>query len=130
MIEKNLLKEVGKMAIGLIIMCVITAAMFLVLGYFSYQVIFGLCLGYLVCMLNYSFLAYCVGKAVDKDVNKAKAYISGTYGLRMILIAVTIIVAIRNPKYFNYIATAIPFLFPRIIITLTNMFKKKEDAKE
>ena len=125
MIEKNLLKEVGKMAIGLAVMSALMIGVFALIGQFSYQVIWGTLLGYTVCLLNYLFMAYCVSKAVEKDINQAKAYISSTYGIRMIIIAITIIVAIRNPQWFNYIATAIPFLFPRIVIMVFNGIKKK-----
>lgn len=124
MIEKNLLKEVKKMAIGVFLLSLIMVGIFALCGFFSIQVVWGALLGASVCVLNYLFLAYCVQKSVDKGEKGARNYISGTYTLRMIVIAVAIIISIKVPQVFNYVATAIPFLFPRIVIMAFNLFKK------
>ena len=133
MIEKNLLKEVRNMAIGVFLLSLVMVGVFALLGYFSLSVLWGALLGAGACVLNYFFLAYCVSKAIDKGENGAKTYISGTYALRMLFIAAVIIMAIKMPLYFNYVATAIPFLFPRFVImifNLTNKNKKGEVSNE
>ena len=130
MIGKNLQSEVGKMAIGVFLLSLVMIGVFALCGYFSYQVVLGALLGFLGCVLNYFFLAVCVEKAVDKGEKGAKTYISGTYTLRMIFIAAVIIVSIKMPQYFNYVATAIPFLFPRFVIMAFNLFKKGERKNE
>ena len=128
--DKNLLGEVKKMAMGVGVLTIIMVGVFAFLGYFSYQVVAGAVLGYAGCILNYFVLAYCVGKAVEKDEKEAKRYMSGTYPLRMILIAAIIIVAIKAPSYFNYIAAAIPFVFPRLVIMYFEITNKKKGEKK
>lgn len=130
MIGKNLQREVGKMATGVFLLSLIMTGVFAILGYFSYQVVFGAILGWAGCVLNYFFLAVCVEKAADKGEKGAKTYIGGTYTLRMLFIAAVIIVAIKMPQYFNYVATIIPFLFPRFVIMAFNLFKKGEKKNE
>ena len=126
MIDKNLLKEVKNMTIGVVALSLVMVGVFAVCGYFSYQVVFGALFGDFVCILNFYLLANCVSKAVEKDEKSAKAYMSSTYTLRMLVIAVAIIVAIKNPQYFNYLATAIPLLFPRIVIMFFDFLKNKK----
>lgn len=130
MIEKNLLKEVKKMAIGVFLLSLIMVGIFAICGFFKIQVVLGALLGASVCVLNYLILAYCVGQSVEKGEKGARNYISGTYTLRMLIIAAAIIVAIKMPQYFNYVATAIPFLFPRIVIMALNLFKKGGKSNE
>ena len=130
MIDKNLQREVGKMAIGVFILSLVMIGVFALCGYFSYKAVLGALLGYLGCVLNYYFLAVCVGNAIDKGEKGSKTYISGTYTLRMLFIAAVIIVAIKMPQYFNYLATAIPFIFPRFVIMIFNLFKKGDKQDE
>ena len=125
MIDKNLFKEVVRVGTGVYILTALMILGFLIAGFFSYQVVFGGLLGATVCILNFYYLAYCVSKAMDKtDGKEAKNYVSVSYFIRIIIVAATLIVAIKLPGYFNYIAAAIPFVFPRIIITVLNIFKK------
>ena len=65
---------------------------------------------------------------MDKtESSEAKNYVSGSYFIRILIVAATLILAIKLPEYFNYIATAIPFVFPRIVIMVLNLKKKGED---
>lgn len=130
MIEKNLIKEVRNMAIGVFLLSAVMVGVFALFGYFSVKVVWGALLGASVCVLNYFFLAICVSKAIEKGENGAKTYISGTYFLRMMVIAAAIIVSIKIPEHFNYIATAIPFVFPRFVIMALNLIKKGDKQNE
>lgn len=129
MLEKNLLKEVYRMAVGVLILSAVSVIVFLVLGYFDITVIYGTLLGAAVCVLNYFFLALSIQKAVSKSEGGAKGTLGSSYTLRMILIGVTVYAGIKI-SYFNYVAVIIPFLFPRIIIMAINFIqnrKKEED---
>lgn len=128
MINKNLLKEVVRVGIGVYILTALMILIFLLTGFFSLQVVFGGLLGATVCIFNFYYLACCVEKAMEKDDGReARNYVSGSYFFRIIIVAAAIIVAIKLPGYFNYIATAIPFIFPRIVITILNIGKKGAD---
>ncbi len=128
MIDKNLLKVVMKVGIGVFILTAFMILCFAIAGFFSLQVIFGGLLGGFVCVFNFYYLAHCVSKTVDKtDGKEAANYVSRSYFIRIIIVAVTLIVAIKLPQYFNYIAAAIPFVFPRIVITVLNIKGKGAD---
>lgn len=124
MLNENLRKEVIKMLVGVFVLSLIMIGIFALLGYFDITVVYGALLGWMGCVANYFFLAVSVQKAVEKGEDKTKGYMSMSYTLRMIFIAVIIVIAIKLP-YFNYLATAIPFFFPRFVIMLNNFRVKK-----
>lgn len=118
-------KQLSQIAVGILILSTIMVLCFLVLGYFDKTVVFGAILGSGWAFANFTLLAIAVQKAVDKeDGQAAKAYMSGTYTLRLILTAVMVIVAIKLP-YVNYLAAIIPIVFPRITIMAVGLIDKK-----
>ena len=128
MTDKNLFREVIRVGLGVYILTVLMILGFKLFGFFDIKVIFGGLLGATICVFNFYYLARCVSKAMDKtESSEAKNYVSGSYFIRILIVAATLILAIKLPEYFNYIATAIPFVFPRIVIMVLNLKKKGED---
>ena len=128
MTDKNLFKEVIRVGIGVYILTGLMILGFKLFGFFDIKVVFGGILGATVCTFNFYYLARCVSKAMDKtESSEAKNYVSGSYFIRILIVAATLILAIKLPEYFNYIAAAIPFVFPRIVIMVLNLKKKGED---
>lgn len=117
-------KQLGQMAVGIAALGAVMVLVFALFGEFNSRTILGALLGCGWAYINFVLLAFAVQKAVDKSENGAKAYMSGTYTLRLILTAGVVIAAIKLP-YFNYVAAIIPILFPRIIIFALNLFQKK-----
>lgn len=110
--KKDILYVVGGTAILSTVMVII----FLIIGYFDLAVLFGALLGFVTATVNFCLLARAVTKAVEKPKN-AGAYMGSSYILRLCFIGVVIVYAIKSP-FFNYIAVAIPLVFPRVIIIL------------
>lgn len=123
-------KQILQITVGTLILSAVMLLVFLLVGQFNMQAVFGALFGGAFTVLNFILLAYCVQKAVDKEPNRAKAYMSGTYTLRLLLTASMIIAAVRIPQ-IHWIAAVIPLLFPRIIIMAINFAgvkKKKEET--
>jgi uncharacterized MnhB-related membrane protein len=130
MLNFDLKREFYKLSIGVIIMSVIMVAIFAALGKFDYKVVTGAALGTLVTIANYLFLAFSIERISQKDdVNNGKSIMTFSYFIRLAVIAVTIIIAIKLP-IFNYIAVALPFLFPRVVIVAINLIDSKKDSKK
>lgn len=134
MLSKNLQKEVIKMAIGVFALFTVMLLVFTLLKQFNYTVLWGGLLGSIVCIFNYAYLAFSLQKSMDKSGKAASGYIGFSYLVRMTIVGITVFFAIKNDN-FNYIATAIPFIFPRIVIMFCNLIpknnkKKRGDAHE
>lgn len=128
MLNFDLKKEFYKLSIGVIIMSIIMVTIFAAFGKFDYKVVTGAALGTLVTIANYLFLAFSIEKiSRNDDVNNGKSIMTFSYFMRLAVIAVTIIVAIKLP-IFNYIAVALPFLFPRVVIVAINLIDSKKDS--
>ena len=112
---------------------------------FNYKIISGAMLGGVVCVLNYTFLTVSVDKAIndylalrgDKEMDEEEAErfaqensmpiqnaIKLSYIIRTVSMIATLLVAFLT-KAFNPIATAIPLLAFRPLITLIESIKGK-----
>ncbi len=130
MLNSDLRAEFRKMAIGVLIMTAIMVAVFALIGKFSYKVITGALLGATVTIINHLFLTYSVVRIVEKeDAGNGKSFMKLSYLIRLAIIAATIIIAIKVPV-FNYIAVAIPFLFPRIVIVAIHLIDSWKEKRK
>lgn len=122
-------KSILQVFIGSLILGVVMDFVFFLIGRFDLSVLLGTILGIACATLNFIFLAITVKNAMDKG-NSAGGYMGTSYMLRLFFIAGVIVFAIKS-EYFNYIAVAIPLLFPRVIITfiqgIMKWNKKSED---
>ncbi len=124
---KQSAKQTLKILIGSAILATIMIALFALLGYFSSGVVLGACLGVFTAVLNFFFLALTLEYALGKGAGKAQGIMGLSYTVRIVIIAVIVVFAIKSP-YINYVATAIPLVFPRIVIYALNFLNK--DKKE
>lgn len=129
MINSELKKQTGKMSIGVLIMTALMIGVFAAFGKFDYKVVTGGFLGALVTIANYFFLAFSVDRISDKDnVKDGQSLMKISYFARLVVIGITIFIAIKIP-IFNYIATAIPFLFPRVVIVVIQLFDIRKEKQ-
>ena len=120
-------KDVLKVISGTAVLCVVMDIIFLLIGKFDLAVLWGTLLGFACASLNFCFLAFSVYKAVDKG-KAAGGYIGGSYFLRLLFISIVVVYSIKSP-HFNYVATVIPLVFPRVIImVLEGIMKKKKKS--
>jgi hypothetical protein len=86
--------------------------------------LFGNLLGYLACVLNFFVMGLCVQSAVTKEEKQAKRVLQLSQSARMFGLFVVALVGHLVP-IFNLICVVIPFLFPRIAVSLRPIFKKE-----
>ncbi len=127
MFLKQSSKQTLKILIGSVILAGIMIAVFALLGYFSLSVVSGAALGIVTAVLNFFLLALTLEYALGKGAGKAQGIMGLSYTVRIVVIAVIVVFAIKAP-YINYVATAIPLVFPRIVIYALNFLDK--DKKE
>ena len=81
-----------------------------------------------VC-LNFLYLAYSVKKSITKEENRAKAYMSATYTVRMLLTAGMVVIAAKFSS-INIWAAIIPLVFQRIAIHVTARMSSHNKGSE
>lgn len=93
---------------------------------FRSDILIGTLYGCVFVSLNFFYLAYCVIKSVEKEEKAAKAYMSWTYTLRMILTAVMIIVAAKV-SFIHFWSAIIPLAFTRIAVMAVQFLWKRRN---
>ena len=114
-------REVGRIAVGSGVCLVIMIAVFFLLscfgiGKFSYTVILGGAVGTLVAILNFTLLCLTIQKVAGMENGKPlKARVQLSYNLRLAMQAIWVVIAFIVPV-FNALASAIPLLFPTVVL--------------
>lgn len=127
--NSDVIKEIKKISLFTLGGIVIMIAVFAVLGHFSWGVVFGGLLGGATAILNLFLLAFTIEKLMSKDAKKGVQSLAGiSYILRMVLIAVVIVFAIKAP-YLNHIAVVIPLIFPQFIIKILHTRNSSKEKK-
>ena len=96
---------------------------------FRSDVLIGVLFGCLFTSLNFFYLAFCVSKAVEKEEKAAKAYMSSTYTVRVLLLGVMIFIAAKV-QFIYFWAAIIPIAFQRIAATIVPIIKKRRSTAD
>ncbi len=142
-IDKVILKETKYIALWVIILSVITEAVFLVIGKWDITVLLGNIVSGVAAVLNFFLMGVAVQKALTRDANDAKTAMRASGMMRMFIIFVVIglclILKINERHIFSAWTLIIPLFFPRIAVSLRPVFDKsmrkgnstiKKDADE
>lgn len=121
-------------AAATLILSVLLQAVFLVMGYWDYTVLLGNLYGMAVAILNFFLLALTVMRAVEKEEKQAGQMLRASQAGRLFLQFVLALVGALVPV-FHTVAVLIPFLFPRVAISLYPLVlrraaKRKEGKEE
>lgn len=114
-------KEIGRIAAGSVICLAIMIAVLFVLscfeiGTFNYTVFLGGAIGTLVAILNFTILCLTIQKVAGMENGKPmKARVQLSYNLRLGLQAAWVVIAFVVPV-FHTLASAIPLLFPTVVL--------------
>lgn len=144
--NKNLpLYETAFILIGELIVSLIVCGIYLIIGKFSYKVITGALLGSAVTVLNFLFLAISTNRAFDKAIEargtkemddeeaerfaaEHQASLQNAVKLSFIIRTLTMLLALIVAfllKWFDVIATLVPLLMLRPIITAESILRQK-----
>lgn len=139
-------RELLAIVIGELITSLIVSGVFLIIKKFDYTVVLGLVLGSSVTFINFLVLAIMTNKVIDRflaergneemDEEEAAALAMKFQGqvqnqmklsfiIRILVMIATFVLAFLLTDVFNVIATMIPLLMTRPIITVSEFFKKK-----
>lgn len=106
---------------GLVILELITIAVFAVIGKFDMRVVWGALWGTAVMILYYILMARAVIKAASGEPDIAKKMIQASYSVRMVLLIVLMGIGLylsRSLELLNWIPMLLAVIFPRISIAI------------
>lgn len=124
-------KETMHIALGTLILSIIMimVLVFFLLKKFDLTVLWGTLLGAGFAVLNFFLLGLTIQKATTYNEGKAKSYIQFSYSVRMLLHFAVLFMGVQL-SCFNWVAVALPLLFPRITIALMHLFKLTGKGEE
>lgn len=124
-IDKTVLNETAYIASFVFIFSLLMQSIFLISGFWDIKVLLGNILGFAAAVGNFLLLGITIQNAVGKEDEKdAKSLIKLSQSLRLLMMFAVALIGYLVPV-FNIIAVIIPFLFPRIAISLRPLFIKK-----
>lgn len=124
---KNVKTDVLRVTAGNFALGAVMVLIFVLIGKFSIEVVWGALLGCSFVSLSFLWLAISVSKNVEKDAENARKRVSATYTYRLLAMAAMIIIAIKLP-WFNWIGAIIPLFYQRFVISFVGRIRAKEDA--
>ena len=116
-IDATVQRETKYIAAWVVIFSVLMQAVFLLIGKWDYTVLLGNILSATGAVLNFLFMGITVQKAVLKDEKDAKTAVRLSMIYRTLFMLAFMVVGAVVPV-FNLWASLIPFLFPRLAITI------------
>jgi hypothetical protein len=126
--RKQVLKETAVIGIGLLVCTGLMFAVYALLGYFDLNVLLGGLVGSLLAASNFFFMAIVATIAADmaqrQDVPGGQKLMRASYPVRILVLGVLLFVCAKS-GLFNILALALPLLFVRPIIMVTEFFRKK-----
>lgn len=130
--RKLVLKQTGLIALGQAVCVGAMIGIFALLGYYDRTVLLGGIAGGAVATLNFFFMAISANiaadKAVQQDVKGGQATIKSSYMLRLVGMFI-VFFALAKSGLCNVFAMVLPLLFVRIILTVTEFFRRKPGEK-
>lgn len=125
--RKIVYHETGIIAIGEVICLALMLAVYALLGRFSREVLLGGIIGALLAVLNFFFMAMgasmAADKAINQDVKGGQKQIKLSYFMRMFAIFVILFACVKS-GLCNALASVLPLLFVRPVITVAEFFRK------
>ena len=126
--RKIVYRETGIVAIGQAICLAVMYAVFALLGYFDRSVLLGGIIGTVLSVGNFFFMAVgaslAADKAVRQDVKGGTALMKGSYMLRLLVMFLILFACVKS-GLCNALASVLPLVFVRPVITVAEFFRKR-----
>ena len=130
--RKIVYRETGVIAVGQAVCLGVMLAVFALLGYFDRTVLLGGIVGTVMAIANFFFMAVSTSLAADKavrqDVKGGTALVKGSYVIRLAVIFLILFASVKS-GLCNAIASVLPMVFVRPIITVAEFFRKSGEEK-
>ena len=125
-IDQTVKHETSYIAAVALILSALMEIVFLVIGQWSYKVLFGNILGAGIAVLNFFLMGLTVQDAVTLDEKQAREKMKLSMTLRSILLMLTAVLGIVVP-FLNAPATIIPLFFVRIAVAFRPILIKEKN---
>lgn len=123
-------RDILPVMLGELLLTGIMLAVYALIGRFSVKVLCGALLGAGAVLLNFTVMIFALLKAEKRgNPEKGQLYVRATYALRMLLLAVVLIIALKT-KVFDPLATALPLCFQPAAVWLFELFRKKGEKTQ
>lgn len=143
--------DVAAIIIGELAVSLAVCAVYLIIGRFGYRTVTGVLLGSAVTVLNFLLLSASAGRAIDKALEErgdgemddgaaaefaakhragVQAAIKISYVVRSLSMVGALVLAFLLDGVFDVIATLIPLLMLRPILTVSQLIKSTKNSKE
>ena len=126
-IDPTVKKETLYIFFFTVILGVLMQSVYLIIGKWNYTVLLGNLLGIAAATANFFVMGLTVQNALGKDEKDAKNMMKFSQSIRMLVLFVVAIIGYLVPC-FNLVAVVVPFIFPRIAVTLRALFIKKREG--
>lgn len=123
-INPTVKKETGYIAAWVLLLSILTEAVFLILGKWDLSVLLGNLLSGTAAVLNFFLMGLTVQRAVEKDEKEAKAAMRLSQLYRNLLLLICGGVGVY---FFHPVTALLPLFFPRIAIALRPFLHKGGD---
>lgn len=123
---KSTLRDLLPILLTELLLCGVMLGVYALAGYMSKKVLFGALLGAGAALVNFGVMVLLLFRAeLAESPAKGQLYVRGTYTLRMVVLLVVLIVALKSGK-FDPLATVLPLLFMRLALFTPRLWKKKK----
>ena len=130
--RKIVLHETLVVAVGTVICTALMVGAYALLGFLDRSVVLGAMAGALLSIGNFFIMAVTASLAADKaqeqSVNEGKKMVQLSYIIRLLALFGILFVCVKS-GLCDPLATVIPIVFVRPVITVYEFFRKKEDKK-
>lgn len=127
--RKVVLHQTLTVAVGVLLCTAAMVGVFAALGKFEWNVLWGALAGWLAISLNHLFLGITVSNAADRaekgETKAAQNMVSLSSTVRLVCMGCAVVLAIMLGA--NAVAAALPLLFARPVLMVTEFFRKKGD---
>ncbi len=125
--RKIVYRETGIILLGEVICLAVMLLIYALIGKFDMSVLLGGIAGTLIASANFFFMAVSASLAADKalaqDVKGGSAVVSGSRTIRLIVVFLILFAGIKS-GLFDVLASVLPLVFVRPIITVAEFFRK------
>lgn len=126
--RKIVWNQTARIAIGEAVCLVLMYGIYALLQRLALPVILGGLVGAVLAVGNFFFMAVIATLAADKaeaqDVEGGQKLMKGSYPIRILVLAAVLILCARS-SWFDVLALALPLLFVRPILMISEFFTKK-----
>ncbi len=125
-IDATVKKETLYIFLFTVVLSALMESVYLVIGKWDYTVLLGNILGVAGATANFFIMGLTVQNALGKEEKDAKNLMKLSQSMRMLMLFAIAIVGYLVPV-FSLVAVVIPFIFPRLAVTLRALYINKNN---